>query len=311
MNEPEPDASKTEPTLIERSLAGGALAAGSVAATGAPPLVTLAAGAAGAFLPFAEVVAHRVFDEFRGDARIRVDEMLASADQELGGVGPEKLADLTGKSEQTRLLTAIAVDAAARTTWPPRVAALGRVLAAGLIGADDARIDDEQLALSAMADMERPHVSLLELLVRWQPGQTLGSPEIEPYTPTAGFRGERLSWRPGRREWTFERISRARPNLGPVLASLMGTLQRHGLAIQNDNTVEAFQKFSAIAADDVNRRTRRGGGGIPTVPAAPRRLSVSARDMPEPTWSPTELGERVLGFYQLAADTAESERPPA
>lgn len=41
--------------------------------------------------------------------------MLASTDSEFGDVGPDKLADLTIKSEQTLLLTAMAVDAAART----------------------------------------------------------------------------------------------------------------------------------------------------------------------------------------------------
>jgi hypothetical protein len=46
------------------------------------------------------------------------------------------------------------------------VRALGRVLADGLI-ADDKKIDMVQLALTAMADLERPHVMVLDLLTNY------------------------------------------------------------------------------------------------------------------------------------------------
>ncbi len=255
--EDEQEPTEIKPTLLQRSLAGGATAAGGAAAAGSSQLATIAYLAAGAALPYAEVVAHRVVAEFRGDARDRVEDMLAAADWDLGSVGPDRLADLAGKSTRTRLLTTMAADAAARTAWPPKVIALGRVLAAGLIAADEAEISVEDLSLTAMAEMERLHVSLLELLVRWQPTGT----EME-----APYVARRLR---DHRYWGEPDIIALRPGIQLVLGILMGTLARHGLAVRN------------------------------------------MTDFATPTLLATPLGERVLGFYQLAADTAAIESDPA
>ena len=64
------------------------------------------------------------------------------------------------------------MDAAQRTAWPPKVYALGRVLAAGLIASDEAEVDVQDQALAAMADLERLHIILLELLVKYEPDWT-------------------------------------------------------------------------------------------------------------------------------------------
>lgn len=296
--------SQAESTPVERSLAGGTLAGGSAAAAGLPPLAVLAATAAGMALPYAEIVAHRVFDEFRADARRRVDDMLASADSELGDIGPARLADLASKSEQTQLLTTMAVDAAARTAWPPRVVALGRVLAAGLIAADQAKIDEQQLALSAMTDMDRPHISLLELLVNHSPNFTVAGSEAVPYARP----GTTVStpWHAGPRSWTTHQITTIGPQLRPVLQGLMGTLVRHGLAVENNEAANAlegalrgFERSGQRRARQIRAGSRLTAGALqPHIPQVPRILQ---------TWSPTELGERVLGFYRLAADSAGDE----
>jgi len=292
-----------EPTPFERSITGATVAGEGAAPAGASPWATVAAFA-GAALPFTEIVAGRVFDEFRADARARVDDMLAAADKDLGGGGPDKLADRAGHSAQKRLITAMAVDAAASTAWPVKVIALGRVLAAGLVATDEATLDDAQLALRAMADMERLHASLLELLVRWQPRRAIGDPRAEPYAHPRPWGGKPIPWQAGQRKWTYDRVGNVRPQLRPLLPSLMGTLQRHGLAVQNDATTGAVERYAATPADDIHRRAMRGGGGLPTSPAAPLKPSAREREMPAPTWSPTELGERVLGFYLRAAELA-------
>lgn len=77
------------------------------------------------------------------------------------------------RSPQTRLLTAVAPDAATRTAWPPKVVALASVLAAGLIADGDAVLIP-QYSLTAMAELERLDVSLLDLLVQHRPGMTYG-----------------------------------------------------------------------------------------------------------------------------------------
>jgi hypothetical protein len=45
---------------------------------------------------------------------------------------------------------------------------LGRSLASGLLASDDAAIDSEQLIVWAIADVEGPHLALLDLLVAWR-----------------------------------------------------------------------------------------------------------------------------------------------
>jgi hypothetical protein len=248
---PERDTNNDQATPFERAVSGG-LVIGAGATHGVPGAM-LAASA----LPYAEMFIHRAFSEFKPDAKRRVDDMLTSADETLGWTGPGFLADLTGKSEQTRLLTNVAADAAARTAWPLKAAALGRVLAAGLIAEDEAEIDLQHLALAAMADLERPHISLLELLVRWQPPST----DAEcPY----------VARRPGEhRYWDEADVVAVRRELGPALGVILGTLTRHGLAVRN------------------------------------------MTDFPTPHLLATPHGERLLGFYELAADRSALGSAPA
>src|SRR5258708_11777554 len=104
--------------------------------------------------PYAEEITRRAVSEFRTDAERRVATMLGSTTEALGCDDPDQLGDMIGRSERTRLLAVTAMDGAVKTAWPPRVAAIGRALAAGLIATDDAVIDIEQMALGAMADMD-------------------------------------------------------------------------------------------------------------------------------------------------------------
>jgi hypothetical protein len=92
--------------------------------------------------------------------------MLETAADE-AGCGAEELADRIAITEQAQLQTAIAMSAAERTTWPPQIKVLGKVLADGLMAEGDA-IDLPQFARDAMTELGRLHVSLLELLVRYQ-----------------------------------------------------------------------------------------------------------------------------------------------
>jgi hypothetical protein len=133
------------------------------------------AALAAAAAPYAEEFLRRALGEFRSDAQRRVTEMLDSASK-ASECDPDELADLISDSERTRLLTATTMASAASTAWPPKVHALGRALADGLIAADDAEVNIADLAIPAMTDMERPHLSVLELLVRWVPEQATGQP---------------------------------------------------------------------------------------------------------------------------------------
>jgi hypothetical protein len=263
------------------------------------------AAIAAAAAPYAEEFLRRALGEFGPDVQRRVTDMLGTA-AESSERDPDELADLIASSERTRLLTATAMAAAAGTAWPPKVYALGRALADGLI-ADDDHINIADLVLPAMTDMERPHVSLLELLVRWVPDEVMGRPvgaRPDPVPPAPS--GDR--WHAGQRIWKEYQISQVRPTLEPVAISLIGTLARHGLAVQNDDTPAVLAKYSeamrAEAARGLAGRDHRGNQLLPTLQA------IKARQFtPPPSWSPTELGERVLEYYQLAAD--EFDTAPA
>lgn len=128
-----------------------------------------------------------------------------------------------------------------------------------------------------MTDMGRPHFSLLELLVK-----------------------------SGHRRWTVDVIAALRPELLPVLPGLMGTLVRHGLAVENNeaaralkNALRGFGRSGEQRAKQLRAGSRLTAAALqPHIPQVPNIVQ---------TWSPTELGERVLGFYRLAADSAEDE----
>jgi len=138
---------------------------------------------------------------------------------------------------RTRLLTATAAERAAKTAWPGKVRALGRVLAAGLIADDDAEIDMSQLALTAMAEMERPHVLLLDLLAHYAVVSVEEDPrngkfllDFKPSAEAAKLHISDQQWIP---DWRPREILVARPQLSQALTSVIGLLQLHGLVVLN------------------------------------------------------------------------------
>lgn len=282
------DEAGRRPSSAERSVAA---AAGALVGVGFGP-VGVVAGAA--LAPYLEELAQWAWDQFRPDAHRRQARMLASG-IEVSGRDDKGFAALIGESERSRLLTATAMSAAARTAWPPKVSALGRALADGLIAEDAAEINVADLVVPAMADMERPHLSLLELLVRWVPVESAGRPlRVRAYGGGGGQRG-----------WTVRQIGEARATLRPVLTSLIGTLDRHGLAEQEDSTAQVLAAYSAQMRDETMRTGIRAGQTITPQSLLPPEVSeLQTRDIvPEPAWLPTELGERVLGYYELAAES--------
>lgn len=265
-----------------------------------------AALALGAASPLFESLAERAWEELRPDARQRAARVLSTAAEEVG-YDDEQFGELIGSSETSRLQTGLAMDAAQRTTWPPKVYALGRVLAAGLIATDEAEVDIRQQALVAMADLERLHVILLELLVKYEPDwmhdRTVATPHRMPSYVNAFLGSERPDnpkvWSIGRRKWTARQIVAARPQLRPVLTTLLGTLQRHGLATENDSAPEVFEQLGKDLVKQVNRQTRQMQRGEQPRPVTLPETTVQRAG---PSWSPTELGETILDYYRLAGE---------
>ena len=71
----------------------------------------------------------------------------------------------------------------------------------------------------------------------YEPGIAPDGTSPRPYVAAGG------GWMAGRRSWTARATVQHRPQLRPVLSSVVGTLVRHGLAEQTDRTPEAMQQL--------------------------------------------------------------------
>jgi hypothetical protein len=294
----EPDQER-EPDRVGPKVAAGVAVAGAGVLWG--PGAALLLGAAS---PLFESLAERAWQELRPDARQRAAQVLSTA-AGAAGCDAGQLGELIGASEATRLQAGLAMRAAERTAWPPQVVALGRVLAAGLIVSDD-QLNVPQFALDAMTDLGRLHVSLLELLVRYEP-EVVSVPEDDGGVPLDdvvprpyGDGPSRTAWVVGGRIWTELAIFAVRPQQRPVLMSVTGTLVRHGLAVQADKTLDELGEFGHLEWQ-IHKRA--------ILEAYDREDSSKAAALNSTTptvrsWSPTELGEQVLGFYEEAGTEA-------
>jgi hypothetical protein len=162
-----------EPRLGTKAVAAtvGGLMGLAVGGPGGAVLGTMVGSAGTVVL---EPLLDKVWSEVHADVRrraSRVVELASSAAEEPVEVFAERMT----ATEQTRLLSGSVLSAATRTVYGAKIEALARVLAAGL--ADDcARIDEEQLFVAALADIEAPHVIVLDLLVHNQVQSGWGAP---------------------------------------------------------------------------------------------------------------------------------------
>jgi hypothetical protein len=221
--------------------AGAAAAGALLGAVAGGPAGVIAGAALG---PLLEPYAQKVWEKLSAGARRRAGEVLASACD--AGIPQDELLGRINATDRTQLLAGYALSAASRTAWEDKVRTLGRSLASGLLADDDAQIDTEQLVISAIADIEAPHLALLEFLVCWEPGRDVSRPPIDGPLDTPAYSHGLPStgkWIVQNRAWTTRQIREQRPRLAPVAPSLLGTLQRHGLAAQNDNTPQAIERY--------------------------------------------------------------------
>ena len=213
------------------------------------------------------------------------------------GIPVEEMEERINASERTRLLTGYALSAASRTAWEDKVRTLGRSLASGLLADDNAKIDTEQMIIAAITDIEGPQLAMLELVVRWEPGRQAGGPPIEGPLDVPAYSHSRShdgSWQVHGRKWNTRQIAFARLNLAPIAPSLLGTLQRHGLVVQNDNTSEAIERYQGALEKAIGQQYARDGRAGAFRPSGVPKVNRAGDLAPEPTWSPTELGEQVF-----------------
>lgn len=264
--------------------------------------------------PYLAAVFKKLVGPFWEDRSRRAEKMLETA-AETAGLTQEQLADRAAESEESRFLTNKAVQAAADTFWPEGIRAIGRAYAAGLLAKDKPVLDIRLRVLGIMEDLDEMHVSLLELLVKHEPEPKYGEgwvavpQSIPSYVDMYGG-GERPDnpkvWSAGRRKWTTIQISAVRPHLQLVLGSLLGELQQSGLIQENDTAPGTAKRL----VDDLTKQVNRQAGQMDRG----RRMKPVTLQQPAPiraatpSWSPTELGEKILVFYAEAG--AEDSQDP-
>lgn len=97
---------------------------------------------------------------FRQRRSRNAEEMVAAASDE-SGLAPETLLETIVTDDRLTLLFSMAIDAALRTNAERKIRALGKAVARGTLAGDDAKIDEEQLVVSTLADLEAPHIRIL------------------------------------------------------------------------------------------------------------------------------------------------------
>jgi hypothetical protein len=284
------------------AVAAKAWATGVGAALGLPfgPAGVIGGAIAGALL---EPVALNLLQYLSGDAKRRSGEALSAA-CEASGLSAEDTLSRMFSNEKFRLLSGTAIIAAAHTAWEDKVRTIGRSLASGLLASDGAEVDTEQMIISAIADMEAPHVALLDLFVAHRPPlysneRGIVRLDIPEHSHSRSINDE---WSVHERKWEDREILHYRPRLAPVFSSLAGTLQRHGLALFEDNSDQEIEQLKEAVEREASRsdQERRAGG----TGSAPRRPTgaFNVRTVPG-TWEPTELGEEVwLRFHQAGTN---------
>ena len=191
-------AASTEPTEAEiaadRELATQVVIA---SLTGAASIASVYAGAAAtAFAPIALAVASAAVKRI-GRRRIEnaTDTLIDGA--EAADISIAEFIDRAAADDRRHELFARALTVAQDAAWRNKRRALGRALAAGVVG-DEARVDEELLFVRAIDDIDEMHIRLLSRL---------------------GDGGQ----------LTAERVAQADPGLGTGVLTLLGQLQSHGL----------------------------------------------------------------------------------
>lgn len=260
-----------------------AAAIGSLIGTAVGPIGAFVGAAVG---PLLEPIMARVWDELVPDSRMAAQQVLVQGSTH-GGVTPDAFAEQIRKDESRRLLGGIAFSAGSRTRNAEKIRALGRALADGVLADDDAKIDQMRLILGALDDIEAPHIVVLNYLVNYAPGTDPWSGKATAPSRIDG--DEREAVRQGRQprhSWRVSQLDAARPGFSGSVISLLGTLQRHGLAVAEQNIKKVL--------DDYQRDAREAAQPRVTSSRPPEFRTQNL----ELHWTATDLAERVLAYLE-------------
>jgi hypothetical protein len=230
-------------------------------ATGVPGVVIVPAAA-----PYMLELLRRAWAEFGVRRLDSAAGVIAGASEELH-VEPDEVLDLARSSPERVELLAAALLAASHTFNQQKVRALATAVANGL-GDDDARVDQERLIVAALADLEAPHIKLLDYMAR---DDWLGFFQPIEYWAEAG--GQARS----------------------VTVVLMAALHHHGLVESNEamQNEESDEWLSEVVDKELGRIYELLDAMLDgRLPRGPDLRPVEHRPQPDPTikWRATDFG---------------------
>jgi hypothetical protein len=130
-------------------------------------------------------------------------------------IEPDELVKLLINDGSARLELAMqALEAAARSAVDAKIYALGNALATGALAADDALVDEETFMVQALAQLEGPHIKLLQIMAK----PRIPSPDGEPY-------------RKAYRDWPPRDLGRQYPQAQPVMGAILAVLTACGAVL--------------------------------------------------------------------------------
>jgi hypothetical protein len=232
---------KDETSSFEEDSASGellpaqpGLAALAAAGVGLAPLAahdTVGAAFAALLTPIAASILQGAADEWNRIRSERAARVLTHA-AEYSGINVEELLRRIGHDPAKLALLSNSIEAASRTNLENKIRFLGRVLAEGTLSADDALIDEQALLVTAVADLEVPHLQVLKI--------------IADGTKRAGYMG--AEWQ-GITEADIAASRRGLEGFGEtsLLQPLLRVLDRNGLIYQTRSGVV----WDENVADDI------------------------------------------------------------
>jgi hypothetical protein len=271
--------------------APGALTHGVAAAVGAGFGVAVG-GPSGAIVgaaiePGLAMLLHRVIQELSGLRSASAAQMLGGAARRLGRAPVDMIEDALSQPRHAQLLGE-AVQAAARTVNEQKLRALSRALANGL-SHDETRLDEEQLVLSALAEVDTPHIKLLI---------QLGPERSRSRTTSSNLRSRTAPSR-GR---TAASLANACNMSEPAARAALSVLQRAGLAARDESAdVVRYDRLIMEIQGELNKLIELAlkppkDGRVPTSkrprtldrPGVPSRLG----------WVITPFGSHCLAYIE-------------
>lgn len=226
--------------------------------------------------PYALALLDNFGERWRGRRRESAGRVLLAAADEMN-VDPEAVLVAAEMHPQKELMTGQALAAGANTAYEAKIEALGRVLARALAAEDDAVLDETAVVIGILAEIEAPHVRVLQHLL---------SPTHFRFTEPASW--QKLAPYLQAHDWGG--LQRAFPDYGVSLHGVVSTLERLGLV---DDVAPDFSKVM-----------KDFGGSFQDLTL--RRASVKR-------WKATPLGfsvfERVDAIAERLSEDAGGEAP--